>query len=86
MKTNVSLELDDQDRNTLANFIDGKKSARLATRTEVVEVSRSLVTALIDAQVKVSALVEAGTRDGVLTKEVVIKDINDGGWSMLAWD
>lgn len=35
MKTNVSIELSDGERNTLANVIDGKVTGRYATRKEV---------------------------------------------------
>ncbi len=82
MKTNVALNLDDQDRNSLANFIDGKKSARLATRAEIVQLSRQLVKALVKAQVQVAQSVVSGETSIGL----VIKDINEGGWSMLDWD
>ena len=82
MKTNVSIELSDQERRDLANFIDGRKSSRMATRAEVVQVSTTLLQALIKAQVRVAESVE----DGVTSIGSVIKDINKGGWSMLDWD
>lgn len=44
MKTNVSIELTDEQRDMLANVIDGKASKRLATRADV----NALVQGLID--------------------------------------
>jgi len=36
MKVNVKLDIDDRERDVLANFIDGKITKRLATRKDVV--------------------------------------------------
>lgn len=43
MKTNVPIELSDEERNRLANVIDGKPSKRLATRAEVIELAAGAV-------------------------------------------
>ena len=37
MKVNLGVEINDVDRNTLAQYIDGKQGKRLATRDEVRE-------------------------------------------------
>ena len=42
MKTNVPVELTDQERDILANKIDGKKTSRLATRAEVCAITLRL--------------------------------------------
>lgn len=42
MKANLSIDIDDADRNLLANFLDGKQSKRLATRKEVTGVCTAL--------------------------------------------
>lgn len=46
MKTNVAIELDDQNRRVLANLIDGKTSQRLCTRKEVCELTQGSIDAL----------------------------------------
>ena len=43
MKTNISIELSDEQRSKLARAIDGKESKRLATRTEVVAIATAAV-------------------------------------------
>ena len=40
MKTNVSISLDDTERRLLADFIDNKKTKRLATRAEIITIAR----------------------------------------------
>ena len=47
MKTNVSIELTDEQRSTLANIIDGKTNKRLATRKEVVDLCTQYIASLI---------------------------------------
>lgn len=37
MKTNVSIELTDEQRDLLANYFDGKETKRLATRKEITQ-------------------------------------------------
>ena len=37
MKTNVSVELTDEERDAIATVIDGKSTKRLATRADIVE-------------------------------------------------
>ena len=37
MKTNIGIELDDHQRDLLANYFDGKVSKRLATRRDMTE-------------------------------------------------
>lgn len=38
MKTNVSIELSEQERSALADLIDGKATKRLATRKEITKI------------------------------------------------
>ncbi len=47
MKTNVSIELTDQERCVLADMIDGKRTKRLATRAEVVAICQQHVGGLL---------------------------------------
>lgn len=47
MKTNVSIELTDEQRSTLANIIDGKSNKRLATRKEVVDLCTQYIAGLV---------------------------------------
>ena len=49
MKTNVSIELNDEQRNRLAILIDGKESKRMATRKEVVELCQRHIGGLAEA-------------------------------------
>jgi len=51
MKTNVSIELSDEERRALADVIDGKVSKRLATRAEVVEICRRHIAGLTRASI-----------------------------------
>jgi hypothetical protein len=39
MKTNISMELNDQERSLIADVIDGKQTKRLATRAEICELA-----------------------------------------------
>ena len=48
MKTNISLELDDNQRDCLADWLDDKTSKRLATRKEIVNFVDALVMGIID--------------------------------------
>ena len=48
MKTNVSIELTDEQRNALAVAIDGKASKRLATRAELGALCRLFIEAVIE--------------------------------------
>lgn len=48
MKTNVSIDLNDEDRNKLANMLDGKATARLATRKEIVEICQRHIGGLVE--------------------------------------
>ena len=50
MKTNVSIELSDEQRDHLANLIDGKVTKRLATRKDVVDMVLSFVSGMAEEQ------------------------------------
>ena len=50
MKTNVSINLNDAERSILANFIDNKKTKRLATRAEIVAIARSSIERVLIAE------------------------------------
>ena len=50
MKTNVPIELTDEQRSRLANVLDGKVSKRLATRAEVCEAAEAFLRALIESE------------------------------------
>lgn len=47
MKTNVPIELSDEERNQLACILDGKPTKRLVTRAEVVELATRAVEAAL---------------------------------------
>jgi hypothetical protein len=47
MKTNVSIELTDDQRRALANAIDGKANQRMASRSDVNAVAQGAVDALL---------------------------------------
>lgn len=49
MKTNVSVELTDEQRDALANMLDGKQSARLLTRKDVNEMVAAFMASMVDA-------------------------------------
>lgn len=94
MKTNVSIELTDGQRDHLATLIDGKQSKRLATRADIC----ALVLACIDRALEVDPETTAeplgemradpdvpvdefsGVR---VLSNVVIEDIDRGAWSFL---
>jgi hypothetical protein len=48
MKVNVSIELSDEERDHLANLLDGKTSKRLATRKDVNELVHRLLQEYLD--------------------------------------
>lgn len=48
MKTNVAIELSDDDRSLLANMIDGKVTKRLATRADIVRLCQLSIAGLTE--------------------------------------
>jgi hypothetical protein len=50
MKTNVPINLTDEERDRLANVLDGKVSKRLATRAEVCEAAEAFLRALVEPE------------------------------------
>lgn len=48
MRTNVAIELTDEQRSTLADLIDGKQTKRLLTRAEVGALCRLFLESLIE--------------------------------------
>jgi len=48
MKTNVPIELNDSQRDILANLIDGKATKRLASRADVVALCRMFLETLVE--------------------------------------
>ena len=77
MKTNVSIELNDEQRNVLASLIDGKVTNRLARRAEVL----GLVDACIE---RALSLTREDAAVGKVLSNIVIEDINRGGWSFIS--
>lgn len=76
MKTNVPIDLDDDQRSHIADLIDGKHSKRLATRREIGLLLRDC----IDCALQLSpGDVPAGERLGA----AIMDDINRGAWSMV---
>jgi hypothetical protein len=75
MKTNLSIELDDNERNHIAHILDGKPTKRLVTRNEVVAIASGAVQALLDRPKTPEALPQpaapppvAGTPRAVVTR------------------
>lgn len=54
MKTNVSIELTDTQRNILAALLDGKETKRLATRADINTVCTKLIEDLLTEAVEAS--------------------------------
>lgn len=79
MKTNVKVELTDDERNRLAILFDGKHSKRLATRKEIVLFVDACLDAALDADPNGNGQKPGPEKCG----EWVIHDINEGGWSIL---
>jgi hypothetical protein len=79
MKTNVPIELTDDQRSHIANLIDRKQTKRKATRSEISTLAASFFIRLLDGNVGDSNQVSKAT-DGV------IHDINSGAWSMVGHD
>jgi len=52
MKTNVSIKLDDQQRKLLADVIDNKQTARLATRADIVKLCQLHIAGLLEQNVQ----------------------------------
>ncbi len=66
MKTNVSISLNETERSILADFIDNKKTKRLATRAEIVALARSSIERVLIAEtdqvVEAIHKINSGTR------------------------
>ncbi len=48
MKVNLGLEIDDAERDALADYIDGKETKRLATRKDIVALVEALFYGVLD--------------------------------------
>lgn len=65
MKTNISLNLSDQQRNDLACLLAGKKVKRLATRKEIVEFTTGLIERNLINAIGVKAIPESPARQAL---------------------
>jgi hypothetical protein len=74
MKTNVSIDLSEEERDLLANLIDKKTTKRLATRGDIVKLVNYIVERVLDNDDKSG---KAEIANGV------IADINRGAWSFI---
>ena len=79
MKTNVKVDLTDDERNRLAILFDGKHSKRQATRKEIVLFVDACLGAALDADPNGNGQKPGAEHCG----ELVIHDINEGGWSFI---
>lgn len=84
MKTNVPVELTDDQRNRLAILLDGgKQSKKLATRRDVINLVGACVAAALDLdpnnRPKAPTIEQHVEQIGV----DVIHDINAGAWSFI---
>ena len=50
MKTNLTIEISDPERQALASFLDGKPTARLATRDDVRSFCQGIVEGVCDSR------------------------------------
>lgn len=48
MKANIAIEINDEDRDVLANLLDGKVTKRMATRKDVVNLCQQHIGALVN--------------------------------------
>ena len=69
MKVNIGIELDDGQRDCLADWLDGKTSKRLATRKDVVGMVDALVMGIIDSHATAGYQTAGATPDPVDTFE-----------------
>ena len=76
MKTNVKIELTDDERNRFAVLFDGKQSKRKVTRAELVDFVDACIDAALDAHPQPD-------RDLPSVAGDVISDINAGGWTFI---
>ena len=76
MKTNVPIDLSDDQRSHLADLFDGKHSKRLATRREISLLMRDCIDCALQ-------LTPGDVPPGVRLGAAITDDINRGGWSMV---
>ena len=80
MKTNVKLELNDDERNRLAVLFDGKQTKRLVTRAELVDFVDACIDRALDLDPPQYPV--HGNSLGAAVGDV-IRDINAGGWTFI---
>ena len=84
MQTNVKVSLTDDDRNRLAILFDGgKQSKRMATRKEVVSFVNACLDRALEAHPHRIERHPGPAETGERVSEVVLHDINEGGWSLI---
>ena len=71
MKTNVAIELTDEQRSILADALDGKSSKRLATRKEVAAVCRGFIEAVLKEHL------ETATAEPICANTLEVADPED---------
>ena len=79
MKTNVSIELTDEERDYIANRIDGKVTKRLATRKEISDLTLYIMSRVVGDNPPTIESMDA-IADPVVGE---ISDINRGAWSFI---
>jgi hypothetical protein len=79
MKTNISIELTDEERDYIANRIDGKVTKRLATRKEISDLALYIMSRVVSDNPPSIVSMDA-IADPVVSE---IEDIDRGGWSFI---
>ena len=82
MKTNVPIELTDDQRVHLANLVDGKQTKRKITRGEICTLVVACIDKAMDCDVVTGARSEPEQRIEAVAADV-IDDINRRAWSMV---
>ena len=77
MKTNLQIELTDDERAALAAVIDGKKSSRLISRKEVIALAQQHISGLMLSTKPFTEEREAHNRDARLMPDIYKADPED---------
>lgn len=81
MKTNIPIDLTEEERHALADMLDGKSTTRLATRKDINALAEAFFRQALLRYAFEGMPEKSGSPDAVA--EGVIEDINRGGWSLI---
>ena len=80
MKANVSIDISDEQRDRLANLIDGKVTKRLATRKDIVDICNAVIDSMSAEQEQpqnIEVFEAPPTRIGGLSRSLLEIDSED---------